>query len=151
MANRIVHVLAGEGQRLNTVDSMATVKISAADTNEEYELFELEAPDGSAVPPHRHPWAEAYYVLEGDLGVQVGGRHYRLGPGDTVSIPPNAVHTIAPNGGTCRFLVISMSAGTGSLFADLDRSVPTDEPMEAIVPVLLEVAERNGVSFVGAH
>jgi quercetin dioxygenase-like cupin family protein len=151
MANRIVHVPAGEGQRLNTVDSMATVKVGAADTNDQYELFELEAPDGSAVPPHRHPWAEAYYVLEGDLGVQVGGRHFRLRSGDTVSIPPNAVHTIAPNGGTCRFLVISMSAGSGSLFADLDRSVPTDQPMEAVVPVLLEVAARNGVSFVGAH
>jgi len=151
MANRIVHVLAGEGQRLNTVDSMATVKISAADTNEEYELFELQAADGSAVPPHRHPWAEAYYVLDGVLDVRVGARQYRLGAGDTVSIPPNAVHTIAPNGGSSRFLVISMSAGSGSLFADLDRSVPADQPMEAIVPVLVEVAERNGVSFVGAH
>jgi quercetin dioxygenase-like cupin family protein len=143
-------VPAGEGPRLNTVDSVATVKIGAADTNEEYELFELEAPDGSEVPPHRHPWAEAYYVLNGDLGVQVGGHRYQLGPGDTVSIPPNAVHTIAPNGGKCRFLVFSMTAGSGTLFADLDRSVPTDEPMEAIVPVLLEVAERNRVSFVGA-
>jgi quercetin dioxygenase-like cupin family protein len=150
MANRIVHVPAGEGPRLNTVDSTATVKVAATDTNDEYELFELEAPDGSEVPPHRHPWAEAYYVLDGDLGVRVGGRRYQLGPGDTVSIPPNAVHTIAPRGGTCRFLVFSMTAGSGTLFADLDRSVPADEPMEAIVPVLLAVAERNGVSFVGA-
>ena len=150
MPNRIVHVPAGDGPRLNTVDSMATVKIAAADTNNEYELFELEAPDGSAVPPHRHPWAEAYYVLDGDLGVQVGGRRYQLGAGDTVTIPPNAVHTIAPAGGTCRFLVISMTAGSGELFADLDRSVPTDQPMEEIVPVLLEVAERNHVTFVGA-
>lgn len=150
MANRIVHVPAGEGRRLNTVDSIATVKIAASDTNAQYELFELDAPEGSSVPPHRHPWAEAYYVLDGDLGVQVGGRHFRLGPGDTVSIPPNAVHTIAPQGGQCRFLVVSMTAGSGTLFADLDRSVPADEPMEAIVPVLLEVAERNHVSFVGA-
>ena len=149
MASRSVHVPAGAGRRLNTVDSTATVKVEAADTNGEYELFELEAPEGSEVPPHRHPWAEAYYVLHGDLGVRVGGRGYRLGPGDTVSIPPNAVHTIAPNG-TCRFLVFSMTAGSGTLFADLDRSVPTDEPIEAVVPVLLEVAERNGVTFVGA-
>jgi quercetin dioxygenase-like cupin family protein len=150
MAHRIVHVVAGEGTRLNTVDSTATVKIAAADTDAEYELFELEAPEGSEVPPHRHRWAEAYYVLDGDLGVQIGGRRYELGPGDTVTIPPNAVHTIAPDGGTCRFLVFSLTAGSGTLFADLDRSVPTDQPIEAIVPVLLEVARRNGVSFVAA-
>lgn len=151
MVNRIVHVPAGEGRRLNTVDSIATVKIAAADTGEQYELFELEAPDGSEVPPHRHPWAEAYYVLSGDLGVQVGGRRYLLRPGDTVSIPPNAVHTISPDGGgSCRFLVFSMTAGSGTLFADLDRSVPTEGPIETIIPVVLEVAQRNGVSFVGA-
>jgi quercetin dioxygenase-like cupin family protein len=150
MPNRVIHVPAGEGQRLNTVDSMATVKIAAAETNEEYELFELEAPEGAEVPPHRHPWPEAYYVLEGDLAVQVGGRRFELHPGDTVNIPPNAVHTIAPHGGTCRFLVFSMTAGSGTLFADLDRSVPADEPIEKIVPVLLQVAERNRVTFVGS-
>lgn len=150
MPNRVVHVPAGEGPRLNTVDSVATVKIGAADTDEEYELFELEAPEGSEVPPHRHPWAEAYYVVDGNLGVQIGGRRFHLGPGDTVNIPPSAVHTIAPEGGTCRFLVFSMTAGSGTLFADLDRSVPTDEPIETIVPVLLQVAERNRVTFVGA-
>src|SRR3954451_5579604 len=150
MANRVLYVRTGEGPRLNTVDSTATVKIAAADTNEEYELFELEAPEGSEVPPHRHPWAEAYYVLSGDLGVQIGGRRYQLGAGGPVSIPPNAVHTIAPKGGPSRFLVISMTPGTGTLFTALDRSAPADQPIEAIVPILLEVAERNGVTFVGA-
>ena len=49
-----------------------------------------------------------------------------------------------------RVIDVPLLSLSGSLFADLDRSVPADQPMEAIVPVLLEVAERNGVSFVGA-
>jgi quercetin dioxygenase-like cupin family protein len=149
MPNRITYVAAGEGTRLNTVDSIATVKIAAADTNDVYELFELDAPDGPGVPPHRHPWAEAYYVLEGSLEVRVGARNLSLRPGDTVTIPPNAVHSIAPASGGCRFLAISLTPGTGKLFADLDRSVSMDRPMDEIVPLVLEVAERNGVTFVG--
>ena len=150
MPNRIVHVPAGEGTRLNTVDSVATVKIDAASTDDVYELFELDAPDGPGVPPHRHPWAEAYYVLDGALEVQVGGRHLTMRPRDTVTIPPNAVHAIAPAAGGCRFLAISMSPGTGRLFADLDRSVSMDRPMDEIIPLVQAVAERNGVTFVGA-
>jgi len=98
---------------------------------------------------HRHPWAEAYYVLEGSLDVQVGARRFRLEPGGTITVPPNAVHAIAPSGGPCRFLAFSLTGGTGSLFADLDRSVPANEPIETIVPIIIGVAERNGVSFVG--
>lgn len=150
MPNRIVFNPAGRGQRLNTVDSTATVKISAADTSDSYELFEIDAPEGPGVPPHRHPWAEAYYVLEGHLRVQVGQQRYDLEPGSSITVPPNAIHTTASVGGSCRFLAFSLTSGTGSLFADLDRSVDPSRPMDELVPVILAVAERNGVSFVGA-
>lgn len=148
MPHRIVNVDAGEGTRLDTVDSVATVKVGAADTADTYELFEIDSPGGGGVPPHRHPWPEAYYVLEGTLGVQIGGRSLTLHPGDTVTIPPNAVHATEVPEGSCRFLAFSLTGGTGALFADLDRSVPKDRPMEEVVPVLLAVAERRGVTFV---
>lgn len=149
MPNRVVHTAAGAGTRLSTIDSVATVKVAAGDTNDAYELFEIDAPPGPGVPPHRHPWAEAYYVLTGSLDVRVGAREHRLDPGATITVPPNAVHAIAPVGGACRFLAFSLGTGTGSLFADLDRSVPTDRPIEEVVPVVLDVAGRNGVTFVG--
>lgn len=150
MPNRIAFNPAGHGQRLNTVDSTATVKIDAADTSDAYELFEVDAPEGPGVPPHRHPWAEAYYVLEGHLRVQVGQQRYDLEPGSSITVPPNAIHATEADGGSCRFLAFSLSAGTGLLFADLDRSVDPSRPMDELVPVILAVAERNGVSFVGA-
>jgi len=147
MVNRVIYTPAGTGNRLFTVDSTATVKISAADTDGAYELFELESPEGAHVPPHRHPWAEAYYVLDGTLDVQIGGRQYRLGPGDSVTIPPSAVHNTATVGGACRFLAFSLTAGTGSLFTDIDRTIPRGRPIEEIAPLLLAVAERNSVTF----
>jgi quercetin dioxygenase-like cupin family protein len=149
MPNRVIHTAAGDGVRLNTVDSIATVKVAAADTTDEYELFEIEAPEGPGVPRHRHPWAEAYYVLDGTLDVQVGARTYRMSTGDSITVPPNVVHSIASCDGVCRFLAFSLTAGTGALFADLDRTIPTDKSIEEIVPLVLSVAERNGVSFLG--
>ena len=147
MANKVTYSPAGTGDRLFTVDSTATVKIYATDTDGAYELFELESPEGAHVPPHRHPWAEAYYVLDGTLDVQIGGRQYRLGPGDSVTIPPSAVHNTATVGGACRFLAFSLTAGTGALFTDIDRAIPRDRPIEEIAPLLVTVAERNGVTF----
>jgi quercetin dioxygenase-like cupin family protein len=149
MAHHIRFRDAGDGVRLNTVDSIATVKVSAADTDGVYELFEIDAPVGSSTPPHRHPWAEAYYVLSGALTVQVGARQLALGAGASVTVPPNAAHTFEVTEPGTRFLAYSLTAGSGELFADLDRTVPADRPIEEVVPLLLEVAARNGVEFVG--
>ncbi|HEV8298691.1 MAG TPA: cupin domain-containing protein [Acidimicrobiales bacterium] len=149
MPHRIVYVAAGDGAQLSTVDSIATVKISADDTADAYELFEIIAPPGPGVPPHRHPWAEAYYVLDGELDVRVGARELVLGPRDTVTVPPNAVHTIASRRGDTRFLAFSLTNGTGALFADLDRGVPAARPIEEIAPLIVEIAARHKTTFVG--
>jgi quercetin dioxygenase-like cupin family protein len=148
MAHHIRHLESGEGTRLNTVDSIATVKVAGADTSDEYELFEIDAPLDSGIPPHRHPWAEAYYVLSGALTVQVGARHLDLRPGASVTIPPNAAHTFTVTAPDTRFLAFSMTAASGQLFADLDRTVPSDRPIDELIPLVAEVAARNGVEFV---
>ncbi len=149
MSHKLMHSGNGAGARLNTVDSFATVKIGAADTDDQYELFEVEAPQGPGVPPHRHPWAEAYYVLEGTMDVRVGGRVLNLEPGASVTVPPNAIHTIEATSPNVRFLAFSQTPGTGRLFQDLDDTIPAGEPDEATIALIVEVANRNGVTFVG--
>jgi mannose-6-phosphate isomerase-like protein (cupin superfamily) len=147
MAHHIRMVGAGQGTHLDAVDSVATEKVAAADSDGTYELFEIDAPAGSGIPPHRHGWAEAYYVLDGALDVVVGARTFHMGPGDTVSVPPRAAHTFTVRSATCRFLSFSLGDGAGRLFADLDLEVPDGPPAEA-VPVVIAVAERHGVTFL---
>jgi quercetin dioxygenase-like cupin family protein len=148
MPHRISQVPAGGGARLDTVDAIATEKVASRDTDGTYELFEIDAGEGSGVPPHRHPWPEAYYLLEGELTVLVGRRTIVLTPGDSLTVPPDAVHTFTVSSPTVRFLAFSLTDGTGRLFRDLDRTVPSDRPIEEIAPLLMEVATRNGVRFV---
>jgi len=150
MPHQVHHSTAGTGTELFTVDSTATVKVGAEHTNGEYELFEIDSTRGSFVPPHRHPWPESYYVLHGRLGVQVGSRHFELAPGDSVTVPTGAVHSIAAASAAVKFLAVSLTAGTGRLFADLDANIDPGEPLEKIAPLLVEIAERNQTTFMGA-
>jgi quercetin dioxygenase-like cupin family protein len=149
MSHRVRFTPAGDGARLNTVDSTATVKVTSRETDGQYELFEIEAPQGPGVPLHRHPWPEAYYGLDGTLRVQVGARQFDIEPGGSLTVPPNVAHAIEAVTPTARFLAFSLTPGTGRLFEDLDRTIPAGEPDPATIPLLIEVAERNQVAFVG--
>ncbi len=149
MPHRVTSAAKGEGPRLNTVDSFATVKVAATDTDDQYELFEVEASQGPGVPPHRHPWAEAYYVLDGTMEVRVGARVHGLEPSGSITVPPNAVHAIEATSPTVRFLAFSQTPGTGRLFQDLDDTIPAGEPDAETIALIVEVANRNGVTFLG--
>ena len=42
---------------------------------------------------HAHPFYEIYYYLEGPMErYVVGGKSYRMGPGDILMIPPGVAH-----------------------------------------------------------
>jgi len=50
----------------------------------------LEA--GAVVPAHRHPHEQITYVIEGELSMEVEGRTYVLGAGDSLLFPGNVEH-----------------------------------------------------------
>jgi quercetin dioxygenase-like cupin family protein len=144
MAHHIRYIPAGQGTRRNSVDAIATVLVDADDTDGSYEVFLVDAPPGSMLPPNRHAWPEAYHLLDGELAVRVGARELTLRPGDSLTIPPNAVHSFHVGAHPARFVAVTLGDGAGKLFADLDRTVPSGAPTPGVIPVLLEVAARNG-------
>ncbi|NRQ33829.1 cupin domain-containing protein [Nonomuraea sp. NN258] len=148
MSQQVHHSPAGEGRELFTVDSTATVKVGAEHTDGAYELFEIDGERGSFVPPHRHPWPESYYVLHGRMSVQVGSKRYDMGPGESITVPTGAAHTIEVTSKAVKFLAFSLTDGTGRLFADLDANVPAGRPMAEVAPLITEIAERNRTTFL---
>ncbi|HYN29994.1 MAG TPA: cupin domain-containing protein [Dermatophilaceae bacterium] len=143
------HSASGQGTQLAALDAVHTVKIGAAETEGLYELFEIDVPRGHTVPPHRHAWLEAYYVLHGRMGAHVDDTGYELGPGSSLTVPPYALHTLSPLSPSLGFLVFTLTDAMGAFFADLDRHVPHGRPLEDVVPLVLEVAGRHGVTFSG--
>ncbi|MBN9742239.1 cupin domain-containing protein [Amycolatopsis sp. A1MSW2902] len=137
---------AGEGPELDTQDSTATVKASAADTSG-YELFEIDAPRGPAVPPHADPWTKGFYVLSGRITVCLDGELHDLGPGSFVHIPAGTPNTFTVHTPHAKFLVLTPDDAMGRFFREIDATVPSGAPWPDAVPLLGAIAARHGVAF----
>jgi len=149
MTHQLQYRAAGEGIELVAPDAVLTVKIDASHTDDQYELFEVDAPRQPATPLHRTGYAKSYYVLSGRMIVQVGDEGYDLGPGSSITIPPGALHTFTVLSSATKFLVMSLTGAMGRFHADLDASVPHDGPIEEVAQQLQEVLGRHDVSIAG--
>jgi quercetin dioxygenase-like cupin family protein len=149
MTSLVQHSDAGGGLQLSAPDAVLTIKIDAAHTDDQYELFEVYAPRGPATPMHRTGWGKAYYVLHGRLLVQVESEEYDLGPGSSVAIPPAARHTFTVLTPASTFLVMSLTGAMGRFHADLDATLPRDRTVEELGPELQLVLGRHDVTVDG--
>lgn len=59
-------------------------------------ISEFEVRPGGEVHNHSHPTYEFYYMLTGRAVMTILGESREIGPGDLVTIPPDAVHSIRP-------------------------------------------------------
>jgi quercetin dioxygenase-like cupin family protein len=65
-------------------------------SNDVVGIVELTAPAEWDGPPlHHHDFDEAFYVLEGELTIQLGDELRAAGPGELVFAPRGAIHTLA--------------------------------------------------------
>ena len=53
----------------------------------------LEIDPGTSYPPHRHPAAEVYYVIQGRAECRWGEEVFEAGPGSVIRTAPNVVHS----------------------------------------------------------
>ena len=97
------------------------------------------APGDTGPPLHVHPThAEAFYVLAGDLSLQVGDEVVTGGPGTWACAPKDVAHTLA-NLGTENGRVLCLFA-PGGFERRFERMVGADAAAEAISE--LSEAER---------
>ena len=70
-----------------------TFLVTAAQSNGELIRMHTVLRPGGGNPPHRHPsFTEAFEVLEGTLGVQLGGRRHTVPAGQRAEATPNTLH-----------------------------------------------------------
>lgn len=93
--------------------------------------FEMTVPPGSNVPPpHSHTAnEELVFVLEGVLRYTVGDHTRDLGPGETMSTPPGAVHSFSnPHAVTARALVVNTPDIGAGYFREVSAIVNAGGP-----------------------
>lgn len=98
----ISRVIMGPGARRSDRPAALNTERLVIHTNE-YD------PEGRSGDGHAHDNQEqAFYILEGEMEVNVGDETRRLGPGDAVLLPRKVFHSHRPVGTTpLKFLFIS--------------------------------------------
>jgi quercetin dioxygenase-like cupin family protein len=90
-------MVAATGDTLTMPDgtSFRIVKSTAESGGERVEFEVTMAPGAMGPPKHFHPCQdEGWKVLEGELSALVDGEWRTLAEGESLSIPPNTVHTL---------------------------------------------------------
>jgi len=99
------------------------------DTDGHFALAEGVVPRGAEPPPHTHTREdEAFYILEGEMYVRVGGETIELKPGNYVYLPRGIEHSFEPKTSTVRALFLIAPAGLEEAFKQLS------EPARALAP-----------------
>lgn len=133
-----------EGETLDVLGSTMLLKATAEQTGGTYEVVLVEAGPGGDIVPHRHPWEEFYFVVDGTLEVQVGRRIHRAGPGSFVTMPPRCLHGFRVLGDRARFLHVSFGPGATATFREYHEVVPHSPGPDDLGP-LWDINARHGV------
>lgn len=116
--------------------------VESGDTGGRFAIVEhILAPQALAAPLHYHRREDEYsYILEGEVGAILDGRHVVAKTGDLLFKPREQWHTFWNAGdATARVLEIISPAGLEALFRQLDSLEGFPEP-----PTLARMAEPYG-------
>ncbi len=85
--------------------------MTAANTAGAYDLFEIDAPAGAAMPQRVNSADEALYILEGSVMIKAEDRQAKLNAGGFAYIPAGIVADWGSAGERCRALVFHLPGG----------------------------------------
>lgn len=124
-----------------------TVLLSAQDTDGNFALFIDEVPPGGGPPLHiHHNEDETFYILEGELDIQVNNNKFTASVGTSVFLPKGIPHTFHNSGSqTVRALVVLSPGGLEGFFAEVEPLMVQAEPdMQSI----LTMAGKYGIEVI---
>jgi mannose-6-phosphate isomerase-like protein (cupin superfamily) len=124
------------------------VHLRAEDTGDAFCLLVDQPLAGWSLPAHLHRGvAETIHIVEGEFEMVIDGKRSHLGPGETVLIPADVVHSggnVGPKTG--RRILLFSPAGMERFFLEAGRPTSGSEvdPAET-----LATARRHGWEFIG--
>lgn len=129
--------------------SQLTLKAVGAETDGAFALMEYLLAPGGGAGLHSHSREdESFYVLAGELAVQLGDASVVVTPGEFVRIPRGAPHAFVNRGpGPLSALVLLTPAGLEQFFVDmaaLTAAAPDAQPDPAL---LQQLVANYGLDF----
>jgi quercetin dioxygenase-like cupin family protein len=143
-----------QGRTVAVVGDVYRFLATGEDTDGRYALWEAIVPPGGGPPPHVHSREEeGFYVLEGEITLQVGDKRLVAGPGMFVNMPVGTPHSFKNESSRPARVLISVApAGLEKMFVEF--GVPLAEgstialpPTKKEIEKLLAVAPRYGIEI----
>jgi quercetin dioxygenase-like cupin family protein len=133
---------------------LGSICLTGADTGGAYCLLDVCLAPGIGVPRHIHAREdETYYVLSGELQVEVGDQSFLLRSGDTLLAPRNIPHQLKNTGAAeNRYLLVFSPAGfenfiDGTAVAAPEGAPAPTEPPPVAIQNVMELAASYGIHF----
>ncbi len=152
--NQVKYVPAGTGPAYCGPGDRITFLITGAETGGAFFLGEACVAPGGGPPPHVHSHEEeAFYLLQGTLALQVGGKTLNASAGDFIYIPRGTVHSFKNVGEeTAKMLTLATPAGLENFFAEAFYPAADigDIPQisEALIGRVMKAAPKYGMELL---
>jgi quercetin dioxygenase-like cupin family protein len=157
----VKYVPAGTGPMYWGPGDKVTFLITGAQSGGACFICEATAAPGGGPPPHlHHHEEESFYLLQGTLTIQAGGRTYQASPGDFIHIPRGTVHSFRNDGKVEAKMLVTVSpagpAGLEKFFEEAfypatDRSASPPLATEELMERMKAAVARNGLAFAPNH
>jgi quercetin dioxygenase-like cupin family protein len=153
--NGVRYVPAGTGPTYRSPIDEITFLLTGEQTGGAFFMAKVSVSPGGGTPPHlHHREEETFYLQQGTLTVQVGGKTLTASAGDVICLPRGVVHCFQNTGDVdAKFLVVATPAGLEKFFEDAfypagDRSAELPPMTAAFMARLLEAASKCGLEFL---
>ena len=132
---------------------------TSEDTNGKYALWEALVPPGGGPPPHVHSREEeGFYILEGEIALQINGERFVASAGGMfANMPVGTPHSFKNESSRPAKMLISVApAGLEKMFFEFGVPLPEGStsalpPTKQEIEKLLTVAPRYGIEIRLPH
>lgn len=151
----LLTVASDEGEARWWFAALAVIKATAADTGGQMCIVEVTEPPGTEGPLHvHHREDEAFWILEGDVTLQIGDELIEVHAGDYAFGPRDIPHRYTVGAAGCRMLFICTPGGFEGLVRDMSepaasRTLPPPAEQEPDWEHVAAVAQRYGCELLG--
>jgi len=144
----------GEGEPRWWFGQLAQIKATAADTGGRLSIIEVTCPPGFEAPLHvHHREDEAFWILEGELTLQVGKDTIEASAGDYAFGPREIPHRYTVGDKGCRMLFICTPGGFEGLVMEMSdpaasRTLPPPSEQPPDMDWVRSVARTHGCELL---
>ena len=145
----------GEGTAYSAVGDAYRILAGGDQTGGSYTLMEIRVTPQNGPPPHVHTREdEAFFILEGEVTFQLGGRTVVTQPGGFLQGPRGIPHSFKNTGSSpARILVLVTPSGFEKFIEEFATPLPSfDAPALPVTPTeiekLLAAAPKYGIQIL---